>query len=404
MSTRLSILLISMFLALANLPAEAQIRIEKPAGEKIGIHLAGLDVGTDAVTTEFIQALRINLERSGWFRVVGAGQAEIAVSGRVQSRGNNLRVECRVVGTQNRQTYISQSYSHAANDARRLAQRITDDIVEKVTGRPGIATSRIVMVGRTDRHRELFMVDPDGSNLTQLTSDRNTSVRPRFGSNPRQLTYTGYLQGFPDVYLVDLESGDRRAISRSSGLNTGGQISPNGQEVALILSKDGNPELYVMQLGSGRLTRLTNTPQANEASPSWSPDGREIVYVSDQTGRPQLYIISRTGGAPRRITTRGSENVSPGWGENGLIAYTTRIGRQYQVAIMDPRSGEVRNISDPAGGDFEDPSWAPNGRHIAVAQRRNFRSQIYIIDTAGDPPVRLTPARGDWYTPAWSPK
>ncbi len=404
MNHRLLLLFVGCFWALAGTPTEAQIRIEKPAGEKIGIHLAGLQVGSDAASTEFMQALRTNLERSGWFRVVGAGQAEIAVSGRVQPRGNELRVECRVTGTQNRQTYINQSYRHAANDARRLAQRITDDIVEQVTGRPGIASSRIVIVGSSGRNRELYMIDPDGSNLTQLTSDRNTSVRPRFGSNARELTYTGYLQGFPDVYLVDLESGDRRAISRSSGLNTGGQISPNGQEVALILSKDGNPELYVMQLRSGRLTRLTNTPAANEASPSWSPDGSEIVYVSDQTGRPQLYIISRTGGAPRRITTRGTENVSPDWGDNGLIAYTTRVGRQYQIAIMDPRSGEVRNISDPAGGDFEDPSWAPNGRHLAVAQRQNFRSQIYIIDTAGDAPVRLTPARGDWYTPAWSPK
>jgi TolB protein len=387
---------------LASPRADGQIRITKPAGEKITVQLAGLTTTGDGAARVFAQTLRSNLERSGWFRVVGAGQAEVAISGSAQVRGGQLVVECRVLGTANRQQFIAQRYQHAADEARRLAHRVADDIVKAVTGYEGIASTRIVMVGVQENAKELFLCDADGEGLTQLTSDRSIAVRPRWGGS-RRLTYTAYLQRFPDVFLIDLETGDRNAVANYSGLNAGGVLSPNGEDLAVILSKDGNPDLYVKNLRTGRVTRLTQTPGANEASPAWSPDGRQMVYVSDQAGRPHLYIISRDGGAPRRMTSRGRENVAPDWGPNGLIAYASREGGQYQIVVADPQGNEVHRFVDPQGAHYEDPSWAPNGRHLVCARKENYRSQIYILDIAGDRPIRLTPSRGDWFSPAWSP-
>jgi TolB protein len=394
-----------LFAWLASAPiTEGQIRISKPAGEKITIQLAGLRAGDDEAARLFTQTLQGDLSRSGWFSVVRAGQAEVSIIGSVERRRDQLHVQCTVTGVGNRQQYLSKSYRHPANDARRLAHTIADEIVEAVTGRKGIASTRIVLVGVQGNAKELFICDADGGNLTQLTHDRNVSVRPRWGPTSKQLTYTAYLQRFPDVFLVDLDSGQRTAVANYSGLNSGGVLSPDGQDMAVVLSKDGNPELYIKNLRSGRLTRLTNTPRANEASPSWSPDGRQIVYVSDQAGRPQLYIISRDGGAPRRVTSRGSENVAPDWGPNGLIAFASRVGGRYQIAIMDPQTEQVRYLDTPDYADYEDPSWAPNGRHIVCARRENYRSSIYVLDTMGDAPLRLTHQSGDWYSPAWSPE
>ena len=152
-----------------------------------------------------------------------------------------------------------------------------------------------------------------------------------------------------------------------------------------------------------QLTRLTSSPRAAEASPSWSPDGNQIVYVSDQSGTPQLYIVSRDGGRPARLTSRGSENVAPDWGANGWIAYTTRVGGRYQVCVVDPHSGVAKQItSDDA--NYEDPCWAPDGRHLACGRSRQYRSAIYLLDTLGDPPIALFDTQGDWYSPAWSAK
>ena len=93
--------------------------------------------------------------------------------------------------------------------------------------------------------------------------------------------------------MYNLDSGERKRVSGFPGLNTGGAISPDGREMALILSKDGNPDLYVMNLRNRELTRDHPTPRAAEASPCWSPDGSPDLLVSDGMGSPQIYIISR---------------------------------------------------------------------------------------------------------------
>lgn len=138
--------LVGCLLALAVMTARGQIRITKPVGEKISIQLTGLAAGSDEASALFMQTLRGNLNRSGWFTVASGG-AEVAVSGTVQLRGAQIQVQCNVVGVANRQSYLSKSYRHDAADARRLAHRVADDIVEAVTGRKGIASTRIVKVG-----------------------------------------------------------------------------------------------------------------------------------------------------------------------------------------------------------------------------------------------------------------
>ena len=169
------------------------------------------------------------------------------------------------------------------------------------------------------------------------------------------------------------------------------------------LSKDGNPELYVMDLESRRVTRLTRTRFAAEASPSWSPDGKQIVYVSDRSGSPHLYVTSARGGEHRRLTFHGSESVGPDWGPGGEIVYCSRRDRRYQIRIIDPATREDVAVQH-GSGDHEDPSWAPDGRHIVCTRTVQYVPALYVLDALGDPPVRLITLSGDWYSSAWSSK
>jgi len=397
--------IICVFLLSSVISSRAQhIRITRSAGDKISIDLSGMQVGADEASKLFMQTLQGNMSRSGWFMLGRAGHSEVRVNGKVEVQRDQLIVECTVVDAANRRQHMSRSYRLESRNARRLAHRVADDIVLAVTGYKGIASTRIVFVGVKDNGKELFVSDADGGDMIQLTTDRSVAVRPRWSPKADSIVYTSYLQRFPDIYSIELATGRRTILSNQSGLNAGGVISPDGRDMALILSRDGNPELYIRNMATGRLTRLTNTPAAAEASPSWSPDGRRIVYVSDQAGRPHLFIISREGGAPRRVTSRGSENVSPDWGPNNRVAFASRVGGRYQIGILDPDSLDVTYLEHPDFADYEDPSWAPNGRHLIASRKENYRSNLYIIDTMGDPQVRLHNHRGDWYSPAWSPE
>jgi TolB protein len=378
----------------------AQVRVVKSADRKITIDLSGLRAATDAASQTFLKTLERDLRLSGWFDPVRGG-GEIRLNGTTISSGSDTKTSGQVVRLNDQTILLSKSYS---GSARVTAHRMADDIVQAVTGHKGIASMRIVLVGNRTGKKELYLCDGDGGEVRQLTSEGRIAIGPNWGPDGNSIVYTSYMRDFPDICRIDLSRNQRTMLAGYSGLNTGASISPDGKDLALIISKDGNPELYIKNIRSGKLTRLTESPRAAEASPDWSPDGSQLVYASDQggTGRPQLYIISRNGGTPRRISNRGTENVAPDWGPNGLIACASRSGGQYVIAVIQPASGQMTYlVSD--GADYEDPSWAPDGRHIVAARSVKYQSSIYLLDTVSDRPVALLQGSGSWYSPDCSP-
>jgi TolB protein len=380
--------------------ARAQVVVTKAGGAKSAVDWSGFAAGGDASARLFQDTARRDLERSGWFETAAPGQGRYRLSG-TAAGGGTLRVECRVFDATAGAQVFGKSYAQPEARARALAHAVADDIVKALTGRPGFASARLAVVGNGTGKKEIYLCDSDGQNLQQLTRDRSISLYPRFSPDGGQIAYTSYMKGFPDVFRIDLASGRRDRIAGYPGLNASACFSPDGRSVALILSKDGNPELYVKNLSSGGLTRVTDTPRAAESSPSWSPDGGRLVYVSDMAGSPQLYVVSRTGGAPRRLTSRGSENVAPNWGPTGLIAFSSRAGGTYRICVSDDAGADIKTLPlDYAS--WEDPCWAPDGRHLACVRSQGFRAAIYLVDIMGDEPVLLVSGNGDWYSPYWS--
>ena len=389
--------------ALAAVPATGQVRVVKAAGEAMGIDLSGLQTSGGAAAQAVRRTLENNLNRSGWMEVVGAGQGAVAARGSITESGGTVTFAGQVADAAGK-VYVAATYQQPAAQAVHLAHQVAHDVVTRVTGKPTFFLARLAMIGTRSGAKELYLSDSSGQLVQQVTQDRAICLKPRWSPDNKLISYTSYLKRFPDVYTIDVATGARNRVAFYPGVNSGGAISPDGRSMALILSLNGNPDLYVQDLASRRLTQLTRTPRATEGSPSWSPDGSRIVFVSDTAGTPQLYAVSRSGGAPDRLTFRGSQNVAPDWGKNGLIAYQTLAGgRQFQIAVMDPATKQEKIIT-PYDASYEDPSWAPDGRHLAAARSVNYNYSVYLLDsmaTMGDKPVALTTS-GDWTAPAWS--
>jgi TolB protein len=392
---------VALIVGMTNFSRAADITISKGSG-KTAIDLNSFQVATDPASREFINILQTSLIRSGWLERGRPETSDYVLTGSVQSDGSTVRVNAQVAQKSSRRSLMSKPYNGEAPSVRRMAHQVADDIIFAITGRKGFASSKLLMVGTRSGHKELYLADSDGRGLYPLTGDKTVSIAPRWGHDGKQIFYTSYLRSFPAIYRIDLASRNRTRVSNFAGLNTGGAISPDGREMAVILSKDGNPDLYVMKLSDGSLTRVTSTPRAVEASPCWSPDGRQLVYVCDQSGTPHLFIVSRTGGSPRQLTTRGRQNVSPDWGPHGDIAFASLIGGKFQICVVNPQTAEISQITSEYA-DHEDPTWARDGRHLAVAKSQQYKSKVYLIDTMGDPPILLTDYEGDWYAPKWSP-
>ncbi len=353
----------------------------------------------------FFDSLRNNLRITSAFREAPPSQAEFSIGGDARAVNGQLSVAFRVLERASGAQKLGKQYTVDSRQAAQLGRLLVDELTQSLHGRPGFASKRIVMVGQLpgQARKEVFAVYPDGKDLVQLTRDNAHVLAPEWAPDALSITYVSYHRGFPDVFRHHLSPPRREILANYAGLNTGGSISPDGRHSALILSNLGKPELFVRDLASGRMTRVTNTPNSPKSSPTWSPDGQQIAFVSGHEGRPHLYTVSRNGGAPRRISSGGAENLSPDWGSNGWIAFTRKAGPRYQIALLNPASGEIR-IASPADADYEDPSWAPDGRHIVASRSVAGQSALYLLDTGGGAPIALLANQGRWYMPDWASK
>lgn len=381
--------------------SDAQITItDSGQVNKYSLSLEGLKADRSAETGRALAMLEKDLVYSGWFRVE-KGATSVSVSGTLARSGGGVSLTGQLVwraGAGSKQAPLN----FVDKDPEQLAHRVSDAITLAITGKPGIASSQILFLGTRSGKKEVYRCNPHGGAASQLTADKSISVSANWLPGRKGFVYTSFRKEAPSIYYVDLVTNKRRQLTRFPGLNVAGDISPDGREMLMTLSKDGNPEIYVMDLRTLKERRLTKTPRANEASPTWSPDGRQIAFVSDSRGSPQIYVMNRDGSGRQLLTREGRENVSPDWGPDGRIAYSSRRFGRYHIFVIDPRTGVATQLTK-SDVDHEDPSWARDGRHIVYCRTQAYRANLYVLDTGGDPQVRLTKLDGDWYAPACSP-
>lgn len=344
--------------------------------------------------------LETMLVRCDWFQVVKDSSADRAQARLdVTASANAYLVQARISGAQERIVRVNASGS----DWHDAAAKAVDSLLAEFFGVPALCTRPIAYV-MTDAggKKEVFTIRIDGSGQKRLTHNNALSTEPAWGHSGA-LVYTLNQNNALKIVLVDLKNNRQRTISSSRGLNASAALSRDGRYVALPLSLGKQVDLYLLDLKEGRRTRLTQDRDV-ESSPAFSPDGAQICFVSDRTGRPQLYLISTSGGDARRLTKGASECVSPDWSpKSNKLCYSTRVNGQYVVAVMDPSNPQGgHEIVTDAAGNWEAPSWAPDGRHIVCTRSTGGKQDLYMVDTLFHTFQPLTKG-ARLSLPAWAP-
>lgn len=325
---------------------------------------------------------------------------DLLVRGEYSVRGDDLTVEFRLFDLLNRKMMTAKRYLGQTKDLRRFAHAFADEIMLVVTGEKGAFSTHIAYVSSQTGNKEIVIMDWDGHNQIQLTRNGSINLNPDFSPDGREILFSSYKRGNPDLYKRALYNTVEVPISSRKGLNITGAWSPDGSRIALALSKDGNSEIYTITKDGNRPTRLTNNP-AIEISPSWSPDGSQLAFVSDRLGKPQVFLMAADGGNVRRLTTSGSYNVNPRWSPKGdKIAYARMQGGGFQIfTINSDGTGDTQLTTT---GSSENPAWSPDGRLLAFSSKRGGVEAIYVMRADGSNQTRVSRSKGHSTQPAWS--
>jgi len=246
-----------------------------------------------------------------------------------------------------------------------------------------------------DRATELRVVDvQDGG--TRLAVAADSTNAPHWSPDGSRLVFVGRLQGRVGLMLARTDGAKWQTewLERRSGWNP--VFSPDGGSIAFSSDRDGNWEIYIMDLGTRVVRRLTDGPESAR-HPAWSPDGQRIAFRSSSgpTAAPAaLWLIGADGSGRRKVADNAVSR--PTWSPAGRhIAF---VAAGPTLTVVDVDSGAVRRIADHAG----EPAWSPDSARLAFEGSGRKPAQIVAVGADGSGFTDLSHNGRFNRDPAWS--
>src|SRR5699024_5997820 len=296
--------------------------------------------------------------------------------------GYSIRFE--IVNVYRGETLAGYEINASRAEMRKAAHALANLVYEQLTGEKGYFLSRIAYVAVTDNggagRYELVVADFDGHNPATIYSSPDPVMSPAWSPNGKYIAYVAFdvNRGLATMRVHEVSTGVVPEISSRQCISGAPAWSPDGSRIAMTLSYEGNPDIYIYDLRSKQPTKFTHD-SAIDTEATWSPDGRYIAFTSDRGGQPQIYRKAVSGGQAERLTFTGRSSQDAVYAPNGeQLAFVDKGPNGYRIAIKDLDSGDVRVVTN--GPLDESPDFAPNGQTIIYATqgRQNALATVTV--------------------------
>ena len=413
---------VAIFLVFSS-AARAQLTIEIVGGAGSAIPIAIVPFeGESAFPLGITGIVGADLSRSGLFKLVdytgvvprpvraedvqsqfwrGRGADAVAVGSMRPLPDGRTEVRFALVDVVKQVPLASVIYTVAPAQFRATAHKIADVIYEKLTGDPGVFSTRIAYITKSGSRYQLLIADADGNDPQTIVSSNEPLLSPRWSPDGSRIAYVSFESKKPVVYVQNLNTGTRQAVANFRGSNSSPAWSPDSRRLAVTLTKDGGSQLYLMNADGSDAKRVM-TSSAIDTEAYFMPDGQGILFTSDRGGSPQIYRLTLGSGAVERLTFDGSYNVSPRPSPDGKgFVFVRRDGGRFQIASHDFATRQVQVLT--AGPGDESPSLAPNGKLVLYASEAGGRGILAAVSSDGRVKQRLVAPSIAVREPAWGP-
>ena len=369
------------------------------------------------------EIIRQDLARSGYFKNTENGNAvesdedtpnykswaargadALVVGSVVQSGGSQFEIQYKLFDIRKSESLGGLKLNSSADNLRAVAHKIADDIILKLLGERGVFSTRLSYVIKEGKRYRLVISDADGQNIRNAMKSGEPIISPSWSPDGKKVAYVSFEDRKPVIYVHELATGRRIALSNQKGNNSAPAWSPDGRKLAISLSKDGNTQIYSINVDGTGLQRLTRG-NTIDTEPQYSADGRYIYFTSDRGGNPQIYRMSAEGEQAegvRRVTYKQGFVTSPRTSPDGkYLAYIANIGGAYRLYILNLATGDAQALTD--GTSDESPSFAANGRYVLYSTKVNGKRVLAAVSVDGNSKQVLSIPGSDIRQPSWGP-
>jgi len=284
----------------------------------------------------------------------------------------------------------------------------------------GGGSGQIVFASSRSVVPQLYLVNADGTDLTQLTNMDNGVCQPSWAPDGTRLVFISPCLGRGEIfetiynesslYMINADGTGLKQLTPSPGSDFEPAWSPDGKQIAFTSVRGGFRQIYTLDVDSLAVTLLTNTTDSIESSqPSWSPDGTMIVYTVKRVGTYQVWSMNSNGQEAVQLVRSGQDlwDYLPAWSPDGRTIFFSqrRLGafRPWLMRIdYEDLSQDARrmNFITP----IEDVEFSADGFWIVYeGMDGDGNRDVYFMTVTGSGRTRLTNDPKIDFDPAWRP-
>ena len=273
-------------------------------------------------------------------------------------------------------------------------------------------TPKIAFASSRDGNREIYLMNPDGSEQVNITNHRANDISPVWSPTGEHILFASDREqkawGTWDLYLMDPDGSNVQKVFEKWKIRTSPTWSPDGKRIAYSYGEIGNSLLYI-----GTIDGKDEERVAIGYSPAWSPDGTEIIFRSGALDKPRRFSLLKVRTNRQTFFPFPKEPMwvrGPAWSPSGdKLAFSWHIDgfRKEAIYIVNRDGTDPQEIVGDLTTRATDPIWSPDGTELLYTKlNKNSGLQTFKIALDGGKPVQLTHEgwnyRGSWFDPEFA--
>ena len=306
---------------------------------------------------------------------------------------------------------IQETVSSSSEDSPAATQTITPTLVEQEEPTQGATSEpcQIVFLSTRSGYPNLWLMEPDGSNQTQLSFNQFGDLYVAWSPDGTQLTFNSLRDGDNEIFIMNADGTNIQQLTANGVDDRAPRWSPSGEKITYYSDLDGNFEVYTIDLESSNIQQLTTDHgiygdyEMIFITLDWSPDGEQIVFASDRDGDQEIFIMDADGTSIHQLTSNQDIDEFPYWSPDGdqIVFVSDRYGDR-EIFVLNTDGTNLRQLTSNNGQSIY-PAWSPDGSRIAFSSDREGDYEIWIMDADGSNQQQLTFNEDSEFLPAWSP-